>query len=317
MSELKVACYAAGIIGSSFAVNFAMKGIECHVYVTNEDRKTRGTAAIERVIDSLKKLGVVDEEKKRAIWDKIRVTTDPTEAFSGVSLIQENGPEKLEVKREIMQIIDQYAPADAVFASSTSGMSITEIAALSAHPERCIGAHPFNPPHLIPLVEITKGEQTQQSYVDKALGIYRAAGKEPVVLNKEKKGFIANRFSHAVLREAMALVAEGVCSPEDADRALVYGPGIRWAVLGQYMVGELGSPGGVKAGMLRFQPMSESIFQDLENLQHMPPEIPDLAEAGVARYKAELPDSIGHTNEEIAAFRDRVLVELLRLHGKI
>ena len=202
MSGLKVACYAAGIIGSSFAVNFVMHGIMCHVYVTNEDRRTRGTAAIERVVDSLEKLGVVDAEKKRAIWNNIHVTTDPAEAFAGVSLIQENGPEKLDVKREIMQIIDRYAPVDAVFASSTSGMSISDIAALSEHPERCIGAHPFNPPHLIPLVEITKGSMTQQAYVDKAIEIYRAAGKEPVVLNKEKKGFIANRFSHAEIGRA-------------------------------------------------------------------------------------------------------------------
>lgn len=316
MNERKVACCAAGVIGSGFAVNFAMSGMECGVYVIPAD-VVPATEAIGGVLDALARLHVIKAEDKADILRRIHITTDPAEALRDVCFVQENGPERLDIKRELLALVDEYAPQEAVFASSTSGMSITDIAQGSRYPQRCIAAHPFNPPYLIPLVEITKGEQTEQTYIDRAVSFYRAAGKEPVVLRKEKKGFIANRFSHAVLREAMALVAEGVCTPEDADRALVYGPGIRWASVGQYMIGELGTSGGVKAGMLRFQPMSESIFQDLEDLQHIPPEIPGMAEAGVKRYLEELPDAIGHTDEEVAAFRDRVLVELLRLHGKI
>lgn len=314
---MRVACYAAGIIGSSFAVNFAVKGMDCNVYVTNEDRAQRGQAAIERVLDTLISLGGISPDARSAVLSRIHVTTDPAEAFRDVALIQENGPEKPEIKAEIMSIIDQYAPADAVFASSTSGMSITKIAETAQHPERCIGAHPFNPPHLIPLVELTKGEKTGDKYLEKALEIYRAAGKEPIVLKKEKIGFVANRLSHVVLREAMALLAEGVCSVEDIDRALVYGPGIRWASIGQIMVGELGSPGGVKAGMDRFQPMSEGIFRDLYNITTYPEGISQMAADGIAEAKKDMPDCIGHTTEEIAAFRDKVLVELLKLHGKL
>lgn len=314
---MKVACYAAGIIGSSFAVNFAVKQIECHVYVTNDDRAQRGAAAINRVIESMVKLGGIREEDVEKVKRYITVTTDPADAFAGVDLIQENGPESLAIKRQIMEVIDQYAPADAVFASSTSSMPITQISALARHPERCIGAHPFNPPHLIPLVEITKSEKTQQVYLDKALEIYRAAGKEPIILQKEKVGFVANRLSHAVLREVMALLAEGVCSVADVDRALVYGPGIRWASIGQVMVGELGSPGGVKAGMERFQPMSESIFRDLSNLSEYPESICEIAGAGIQYAKETMPDCVGHTTEEIALFRDKVLIALLKLHGKI
>ena len=314
---MKVACYAAGIIGSSFAANFAMKGIECSVYVTNEDRAQRGSTAIERVLASLVKLGGIQECDLAEIRARIHVTTDPAQAFSGVSLIQENGPEKPEIKKEIMAVIDEYAPSDAVFASSTSGMSITKIAETARYPERCIGAHPFNPPHLIPLVELTKGEKTQDRYLQKALEIYRLAGKEPIVLRKEKIGFVANRLSHAVLREVMALLAEGVCSVEDVDRALVYGPGIRWASVGQVMVGELGSPGGAKAGMIRFQPMSEGIFRDLSNITQYPDGMLDLIDPGIQQAKEHMPDCIGHTTEEIAAFRDKVLIALLKMHQKM
>lgn len=316
MEKRKVACYAAGIIGSSFAVNFALKGFHCEVYIIEED-KILAPASIQKVIDSLKNLGALDDEGEKRIWSNIHITLDAAEALSDVSLIQENCPENLKIKREIMKTIDKYAPADAVVASSTSGMSISLIAEGSAHPERCIGAHPFNPPHLIPLVEITKGVMTEDKYVLKAKEIYKAAGKEPVVLNKEKPGFIANRFSHAVLREVMALVNEGVCSLEDADRALVYGPGLRWAVIGQGMVGELGSPTGIREGTKRFAALNESIFRDLENLTTIPEGWADLAEAAIEREKAEMPDFIGHTTADIASFRDKVLIELLKLHHKL
>lgn len=314
---MKVACYAAGIIGSSFAVNFAMKGMECSVYVTNDDRAARGTASIIKVLDSMIALGGIPAEERENVLSRIHVTTNPADAFRGVSLIQENGPESPAAKAEIMAVIDRYAPSSAVFASSTSGMSITKIAETALFPERCIGAHPFNPPHLIPLMELTKGEKTEDRYLKKALDIYRMAGKEPIVLQKEKIGFVANRLSHVVLREAMALLAEGVCSVEDMDKALVYGPGIRWASIGQIMVGELGSPGGVKAGMDRFQPMSEGIFRDLYNITHYPDGISSIADKGIAEAKEHMPDCIGHTTEEIAHFRDKVLIELLKLHGKI
>lgn len=314
---MKLACYAAGVIGSSFAVNFAMSGAECAVYVTNEDRKTRGTAAIEKVIASLQGFGALTDAEACKVRSRILVTTDPAEAFSGVSLIQENGPENLEVKREIMEIIDRYAPADAVLASSTSSLPITAIAETAKHPERCIGAHPFNPPHLIPLVEITKCAATAKETVEKALRIYRFVGKEPVVLNADKIGFIANRFQHAVLREMIALVTEGVCSVEDADKALTYGPGLRWAAIGQGMIGELASPNGAKAFNLKFKPASERIFADLSNMTVIPDCWPDMAGEGVEAEKANMPEAIGKTTAEIGAFRDNVLIELLRLHKKL
>ena len=115
----------------------------------------------------------------------------------------------------------------------------------------------------------------------------------------------------------MSLVHEGVCSVEDADKALTYGPGLRWAAVGQIMIGELGTAGGVRAGTERFTPLNESIFRDLENRVTVPEDWADVAEAGIAEEKAHMPNSIGHTTQDIAAFRDTVLIELLKLHGKL
>lgn len=314
---MKLACYAAGVIGSSFAVNFAMKGLPCAVYVTNEDRKTRAAAAIDKIIASLQGFGALDAAAEEGLRANILLTTDPAEAFAGATLIQENAPENLELKQQVLEIIEQYAPTDAVIASSTSSLSISDIASKARHPERCIGAHPFNPPHLIPLVEITKSDATAQTALDKALAAYRAAGKEPVILNREMPGFIANRFQHAVLREVIALVCEGVCSLEDADKALTYGPGLRWAAIGQGMIGELASPEGAKAFNIKFRPASERIFRSLSPMTDIPEIWPDLSESGVAQAKANMAPCIGSSTPEIAAFRDKVLIELLKLHGKI
>ena len=313
---MNIACYAAGVIGSGFAVNFAMKGLTCAVYVTDEDRLVRGRDAIEKVISSLVSLGVLDNAADE-VRKRIVLTTDPAEAFSKVHLVQECGPEKLDVKQKILGTIERYAPAETVIASSTSSLSISDIAAEAKHPERCIGAHPFNPPHLIPLVEITKHPKTDEACITKAIQLYRLAGKEPVVLNKELPGFIANRFQHAVLREVIALVTEGVCSVQDADKALTFGPGLRWAAIGQGMIGELASPDGARAFNTRFKPASERIFRDLSNLTEIPAKWLDCIEGGVSEEMENLPEEIGHTAKEISDFRDRVLIELLRLHGKI
>lgn len=314
---MKLACYAAGVIGSSFAVNFAMKGIACAVYVTNEDRKTRSAAAIEKVIESLKSFNALDDAAAKAVRANILITTDPAEAFADVDLVQENAPENLELKQQVLTVIEQYAPADAIIASSTSSLSISAIAEKAEHPERCIGAHPFNPPHLIPLVEITKNAATTPEAIEKAIRCYKAAGKEPVVLNREMPGFIANRFQHAVLREVIALVTDGVCSLEDADKALTYGPGLRWAAIGQGMIGELASPDGAKAFNTKFKPASERIFRSLSTMTEIPEVWPDMSEVGIEEEKRNMPALIGQTTPEIAAFRDRVLIGLLQLHGKI
>jgi len=317
MADKKIVCCGGGVIGSSWAVYFSFKGYPVTVYDINDQAIEKSKTSVSGIIGSLKNLGVLSDKQADEVAVGIAFTADPAAAFTGAYLIQENVPEKLELKHAVLDVIELYAPDTAIFASSTSGMPISSIAAKCKHPERCIGAHPFNPPHLMPLVEIGKGEKTQQRYVDEAVAFYRSIGKEPVVMLKEKVGFIANRLSHVVLREVMSLVTEGVCSVEDIDKSLTYGLGLRWASVGQVMVGELGSANGIGESIVKFKGLNESIFQDIENLQYVPEDWPEVAQKGVDEEKVHMPDYVGHTTPEIAAFRDSVLIELLRLHHKL
>jgi len=313
----KIVCCGGGVIGASWAFYFALKGHDATVYDISDPALDKARASVAQCIDRMKGFGVIDSKDGEAILARISYTLDPKEAFTGATVIQENVPEKLEIKQSTLELIETYAPDDCLYASSTSGMPITSIAAKARHPERCVGSHPFNPPHLMPLVEITKGEKTEQKYVDRAVAFYRSIGKEPVVLQKEKIGFIANRLQHVILRESMSLVAEGVCTVPEIDRALIYGVGLRWASVGAVMTGELGSASGIRESNEKFHKLNETIFQDIENRQLVPEDWGEVAEAGVADEFASNPDFMGHDREAVSAFRDQVLVELLKLHHKL
>lgn len=317
MTEEKIVCCGGGVIGASWAFYFALKGHGVTVYDISDEALERARSSVEHCIESMKGFDVIDDAAGAEIRERIAYTTDPEAAFTGATLIQENVPEKLDIKQSTLELIERYAPDDCLYASSTSGMPITNIAAKAAHPERCIGSHPFNPPHLMPLVEITKGEKTEQQYVDRAVAFYHSIGKEPVVLQKEKIGFIANRLQHVILRESMSLVAEGVCTVPEIDRALIYGVGLRWASVGAVMTGELGSANGIRESNEKFHKLNESIFQDIENRQLVPENWGEVAEKGVADEFASNPDFMGHNRQEVASFRDNVLVELLKLHHKL
>lgn len=314
---MKAACYGAGIIGSSWATNFALGGCEVWLYDIAPEALERARVNVRSNLEYLVEEGCLAAENLEEMMERVHFTDSVEEAVSGAVFVQESGPENLEIKRSIAAQIEEYAPADCVVASSTSGLRISDIAAKTLRPERFVGAHPFNPPHLIPLVEITKSERTGEEYVEKAVDFYRRMKKEPIVLRKEKLGFVANRLSHAVLREVISLVDEGVCSPEEADKALVYGPGLRWAAIGQTLIGELGSAGGYREAAVRFKQLNESIFRDLENRTELPENCGEVFGRGAERALAAQPDFIGHTREDTARFRDKVLVELLKLHGKL
>ncbi len=315
MNSEKIVCCGGGTIGAGFAYCFARAGFPVHILEVSDEAVESAGLRVSEICDSMHKLGVdVDREE---LMSHITVGTDPEQAYTGAALVQESGPERLAVKQALLETAEKYIPSDCVYSSSTSSLSISEIAENAVHPERCFGAHPFNPVHLIPLVELTRCGRSSDEALSRATELYRRAGREPVVMNKEKPGFIANRIQHAVLREVIAMVTEGVCSLEDADRALVYGPGLRWGAIGQGLIGELASPEGAKAFNISFKTASERIFRDLSCMTEIPASWPDLCGEGVEREKEQNPDCIGHTAAEIAQFRDRVLIELLKLHGKL
>ncbi|MBR4394696.1 MAG: 3-hydroxyacyl-CoA dehydrogenase family protein [Oscillospiraceae bacterium] len=309
----KIAMYGAGTIGSGLAAFFALKGLDVVIYVRSDASVERAKPKVENAVNTYVKYGICDSAED--VLARIRYTTDPKEAFTDVMFVQENGKEDIEQKHEMVRIMEEYLPEDAIISSSSTGMPATLIAEGAKHPERIIVSHPFNPAYLIPLMEICAGEETEQKYVDCAVEFFRANDKMPVVMKKEKPGFIANRLAHALWREEVALVSEGVCSIEDADNAIAFGPGLRWNIFGPAMGYELGAGEmGLGEMLRRYAASSNAIFADLSNFSETPAVFPAIAEKEMPDYKADLPDHVGHTIPEIAAFRDAMIVAALRMH---
>ena len=311
-----IGMYGAGTIGGGFAAYFALKGLNVNVYVRSEASKERAIPHIQGPIDSYVKLGLLDDGQK--IWEKIKITTDPAEAFTGVYFVQENGAENLEQKHQMVAVLEQYLPEDAIIASSSSGTPVTKIASEAKHPERIIVGHPFNPAYLLPLIEICGGEKTSKEVIEQAREFYKMYDKAPCVLNKEKNGFIANRLMHALWREEIALVSEGVCTMGDADDAWTFGPGIRLAAFGPAMNYELGGGElGLKGCAIKFGAMTDAVFADISDMKKVPDTWADQSGEEIITEMADFPEVIGHTKPEIASFRDNLIINVLKMHDRM
>lgn len=311
-----IAMYGAGTIGGGFAAYFALKGLNVNVYVRSEASKERAIPKIQEPIDSYVKYGIIDDGQK--IWDKIKITTDPAEAFTGVYFVQENGAENLEQKHEMVAVMEKYMPVDGIIASSSSGTPVTQIASEAQHPERIIVGHPFNPAYLLPLIEICGGEKTSPEVIEQAREFYKMYDKAPCVLKKEKNGFIANRLMHALWREEIALVTEGVCTMADADDAWTFGPGIRLAAFGPAMNYELGGGAlGLKGCALKFGAMTDAVFADISDMKKVPETWADQSGDEIVPLMESFPKVIGNTKPEIASFRDNLIINVLKMHERM
>lgn len=312
-----VACVGGGVIGSSWAIQFAMKGLQVALYDINDEQVNKSSAQMHKSVDSLVAYKAITEDQRRQIVSRVRFTTSIADAVKNAQFIQESGPERITIKQAILAQVETATAADTIYASSTSGLLMTDIAEKAEHPERCVGAHPYNPPHLIPLVEITSGEKTSLEVLQLTYDFYQSIGKEAVLLRKECPGFIANRLQLALYREVQDLVMRGVCSVEDADKALVYGPGLRWSIFGHNMIMQLGNPGGL-TGMCKMLGNSGDVWlKDMASWTHQPNNWFEIAQPGVDKEMENFPDYVGHTNEECAVYRDQMLIELLKLHHKL
>ena len=313
----RVACVGGGVIGSSWAIQFAMKGLDVVLYDINDEQLAKSQAQMHKSLDALEQFKAVTPQQRQEIADHVKLTTSMEEAVKDAQFIQESGPERLEIKRSILAQVEEFASPDAIYASSTSGLLVSDIAAQAAHPQRCVGAHPYNPPHLIPLVELTSGDKTDPELLQLAYDFYQSIGKEAVLLRKECPGFIANRLQLALYREVQDLIMRGVCSVEDADKALVYGPGLRWAIFGHNMIMQLGNPGGLTGMVQMLGNSGDRWLADMASWTHQPDNWAEVAQPGVDQEMANFPDHIGHTNEDCAKYRDQMLIELLKLHRKL
>jgi carnitine 3-dehydrogenase len=287
-----VAVVSTGVIGASWAALFLANGFD--VVATDpapgaEDRLRADVAATG--LDARGRLSFVD---------------DVAEAVAGADFVQENGPERIEVKHDLFAAMDAAARPDVVLASSSSGLLPSAIAtACTAHPERVLVGHPFNPPHLLPLVEVVPGERTGEEAVERAMAFYTGLGKKPIRLRHELPGHVANRLQAALWREAYSLVDRGVATVADIDTAIANGPGLRWALLGPFAVQHLsGGPGGIAHVLEHLGPPTEAWWRDMGD----PSLTPELAAKIVAGVDAELD---GTDQAELVARRDAALRALL------
>lgn len=314
----KVACVGAGVIGYSWALYYSLKKLSVTVYDLTEDKIDLAKNRIHESLLNLEKNNVVQENEISEIESRITYTTSMEAAVKDVQFITESGPENYEVKQKMAEEMEKYTADDTIIASSTSGLLVSEIAKNAKHPERFIGAHPYNPPHLIPLVELTKGDKTDEHVLEVAKEFYQSIDKEPVVLQKEALGFICNRIQMAVYREVCNLVMNGVCTIEDADKAVTYGPGLRWAIMGPSLVFELGGGEGHIDGLMKHLNPSISLWlHDMADFKDFPEEFPKIARKGVEEAMKNRPAEIGNDDQSLAEYRDKMLIELLKLHNKL
>lgn len=317
----KAALVGAGLIGAGFAVNALMNGWDVALRPGFEVEIKQTRARVDEGLRFFVEQGVLSEADKADALGRMVVTTDLKTTVEGAAFIQESVPERLELKRSVIAEIEEYAAPDTVIATSTSGLLVTDIFAGAKHPERGVGGHPYHPVYLIPLVEIVKGEKTADLFVRKAKEFYSEIGKEPVVLNKEMVGFIANRFQSCIHRELVNLVMHGVCSVEDADKALTYSVGLRWGLMGQALILHLGAaPEGLAGFTKKYNMKPGAVNKRMDDLAKwgvFPENWDQVLYEGVLEEIAHRAPETGTDMESIETWRDQMLVELLRLHGKL
>src|SRR6516165_9753672 len=311
MSETKpirrVAIVGTGVIGASWSAQYLAKGLQVVATDPAPGAENRLRAFIAKAWTALERLGL----SSGASQANLSFTADLAEALTGVDLVQENGPERLDFKQKLYGQLDELLAADVIIASSSSGLTMSEIQkGAAAHPERCVIAHPFNPPHLIPLVEIVGGAKTSEETIRRATEFYKSIGKRPVRVNKEMPGHVANRLQSAVQREVYYLVAEGIISAADVDTALSWGPGLRWGVMGNMMLNHLGGgSGGMEHFLEQFAGSLTAWWKTLGS----PVLTPEVQKKLIDSVNAEVGS---RSIEELAAQRDEVLLGLLELRTK-
>src|SRR5215468_7367554 len=229
----RIAMIGTGVIGASWASLFLAKGLQ----VVATDPAPNAEASLRKFVETawpaLKRLGL----SAGASQSNLTFTTDLAQALAGVDLGQENGPERIDFKQKLYGQLDELLAPEVIIASSSSGLTMSEIQKGAAkHPERCVIGHPFNPPHLIPLVEIVGGALTSEETIQGADEFYTSIGRKTVRVRKEMPGHVANRLQSALGREVYYLVAEGVVTATDVDTALSWGPGLRSGIMGNMML---------------------------------------------------------------------------------
>ncbi|TAN27579.1 MAG: 3-hydroxyacyl-CoA dehydrogenase [Castellaniella sp.] len=297
-----VTVIGAGTIGASWTALFLAHGLRVTVSDPLPDAEPALRALISQAWPTLVALGVAPLQVP---WLSLDLQPDPAAAVAVADFVQENAPERESLKIDLFARMDEAARPDVILASSSSGLIMSRLQSRCRRPDRCVIGHPFNPPHLIPLVEVVGGQQTSPDTIARAMAFYRRVGKHPIRINKEVVGHVANRLQAAVWREAIHLALENVASVEDIDAAMSQGPGLRWAVFGPHMTFHLGGgQGGMGHFLDHLKGPVQSWWDDLGDAR--------LDETTRAALLAGLEqESAGRSIDDLAAERDAAIIRIL------
>ncbi|MET3368446.1 UNVERIFIED_CONTAM: carnitine 3-dehydrogenase [Jeotgalibacillus campisalis] len=295
-----VACVGIGTIGGGWAAYFLAQGYRVKAWDPSPDAESKLRRLIDAAWPALTKLGLAPHASK----DNFTVHSDLAEAVDGAGFVQESAPEVLDLKRSLLARIDSVTAQDVVIASSTSGYGMTEMATEAANPARLVVGHPFNPPYLIPLVEVVGGENSSADAVKWAAAWYEHIGKSVISMDREVPGFIANRLQEALWREALHMVDKGEATVEQIDLAITDGPGLRWPIQGPMLTFHLaGGEGGMAHMLDHFGPSLKSPWTRLD----APELTPQLRDAVIAGCDEEL---AGRSFLELVAERDEAIIAI-------
>ena len=298
------------MIGQSWATLFAWNNYEVTLQDLKEDILDLALSQIRQKFQFLSEKGLLRDKVCDDCLARIRATTDLKEAVAEVDYVQESTYEDYRVKREVFKAMDSAAPAETILASSSSTLKMTLIQKAAGRPGRCVVAHPWNPPHLMPLVEIIPGKGTSPNTVRRTKEFMTKLGKVAVVQKKEMPGTIGNRMAAALWREAIDLVYKDVAELEDIDKAVSAGPGIRWAILGPHLSYHLGGGrGGIEYYLKHLGPAMESRWKTLATWTS----IPSLAKKKIIHGIGKMKLLQEKQPDKIAEWRDEKLIELLRI----
>jgi 3-hydroxyacyl-CoA dehydrogenase len=302
----RIAIVGTGVIGASWAAQYLARGFD----VIATDPAPNAEANLRKYIDDawtvLTSIGL----SPGASRDRLEFTADMKKALAKADFVQENGPERVDFKIKLYADMDAVTPPDSLIASSSSTLTMSVVQAKCEHPERCVIGHPFNPPHVIPLVEVVGGAKTSPAAIDKAMAFYKSIGKRAILLRKEVPGHVANRLQSALYREVLYLIEQGVLSVADADDAVSWGPGLRWGVMGPSLQFHLGGGvGGIQHFIDHLLPAMEPLWKVL-GTPGLTPEFKQRLADGVRD------EAAGRSVVQLAEAENEVLVGLLRLRAE-
>jgi 3-hydroxyacyl-CoA dehydrogenase len=302
----RIAIVGTGVIGASWTAQYLARGFDVIATNPNPNAESNLRKYIDAAWKELSTIGL----SQGATRDRLTFTSNMNEALSNADFVQENGPERPDFKIKLFAEMDNITPPDSIIASSSSGITMSVIQSGCKHPERCVIGHPFNPPHIIPLVEVIGGNKTLPEAIQQAIAFYASIGKKPIHMRKELPGHAANRLQAALYREVVYLIEQGMLSVEDADAAVSWGPGLRWGIMGPNLLWHIG---GGEGGIHHFmEHLMDPLAVMMKNLGN-----PDVT----AKLKQTIIDGVmqeaeNRPVEQLAQEENEILLQLINLRTK-